>query len=723
MAGPGPGGPGQGAAPGSGPGGPGPGPGGAGSGGPPPPPSHPMNPAATAAAAHHHQAQAQAAQQQQQQHQQQQHAGMQPQHPAHAAAAAAAAHQAQAQAAVAASSARLADLLEFVKHEFDLLGNDAAQLKGQRDEFEHMISNQVGEVQRMQQHIVELEKRHSAMAGQYEEEIKRLRNMLDVRASSVGPPPHMGPPGTARIDSSAEMRERERDGGAPHLPLSFDRRAAASAAEEERMNGYEREQGERDRDRDGRPFGGPEKRMRIERERDREWDRDSLRDREVRERELTSGSTGKGNGRSGGAGSPIPSSNHSASGKDSARYGAVSAASPRGLPLMHGRHASPGRERGSMLPTGGEQAAAAVVAGNASLANLSDLDPDEVPKDLKKEGSDWLAIFNPKVKRVLDVNLVHTLMHESVVCCVRFSPDGKYLATGCNKSAQIYDTKTGAKSCVLSEQPPNSKGDLYIRSVCFSPDGKYLATGAEDRQIRIWNIATKKVKHLLQGHKQEIYSLDWSRDGRIIASGSGDKTVRIWDVDSGELMHTLYTSPGMEHGPSEAGVTSVSISSDSRLVAAGALDTLVRVWDAKTGRQLERLKSHKDSIYSVSFAPDGKSLVSGSLDKTLKMWDLTDTYHALNEGRYPPDTGRDDDRLGNASCAVTFLGHKDYVLSVSCSPDGQWVASGSKDRGVQFWDPKTAETQCVLQGHKNSVIAINLSPAGGLLATGSGDFK
>lgn len=28
-------------------------------------------------------------------------------------------------------------------------------------------------------------------------------------------------------------------------------------------------------------------------------------------------------------------------------------------------------------------------------------------------------------------------------------------------------------------------GDLYIRSVRFSPDGKYLATGAEDRKIRV----------------------------------------------------------------------------------------------------------------------------------------------------------------------------------------------------------------------------------------------
>ena len=45
---------------------------------------------------------------------------------------------------------------------------------------------------------------------------------------------------------------------------------------------------------------------------------------------------------------------------------------------------------------------------------------------------------------------------------------------------------------------------------------------------------------------------------------------------------------------------------------------------------------------------------------------------------------------------------QDYVLSVAVSHDGQWVVSGSKDRGVQFWDAKTAIVQLMLQGHKNS---------------------
>jgi glucose repression regulatory protein TUP1 len=103
------------------------------------------------------------------------------------------------------------------------------------------------------------------------------------------------------------------------------------------------------------------------------------------------------------------------------------------------------------------------------VAFLDDLDLANVPPHLKKEstasahgGTEWFAVWNPSVKhkRIADVNLLHTLLHESyvvlhldhsllifssVVCCVRFSKDGRFLATGCNRTAQVYDARTGAK--------------------------------------------------------------------------------------------------------------------------------------------------------------------------------------------------------------------------------------------------------------------------------------
>ena len=118
---------------------------------------------------------------------------------------------------------------------------------------------------------------------------------------------------------------------------------------------------------------------------------------------------------------------------------------------------------------------------------LSDYEPDKLPPHLKRQGEDWHAVFNPnpRVQRRLDVELVHNLAHQSVVCCVRFSQDGRLVATGCNRSAQIFDVRTGQQMCHLMDSNTSQDGDLYIRSVCFSPDGKYLATGAEDKIIRV----------------------------------------------------------------------------------------------------------------------------------------------------------------------------------------------------------------------------------------------
>jgi len=82
------------------------------------------------------------------------------------------------------------------------------------------------------------------------------------------------------------------------------------------------------------------------------------------------------------------------------------------------------------------------------------------------------------------------------------------------------------------------------------------------------------------------------------------------------------------------------------------------------------------------------------------------------------------------------------VLSVAVSHNGQWVASGSKDCGVQFWDAKSGIVQLMLKGHKDSgplssmstrapwtdsssvpVLSADFSPAGSLLATGSHDHQ
>ncbi|KAI8376477.1 WD40-repeat-containing domain protein [Radiomyces spectabilis] len=382
-----------------------------------------------------------------------------------------------------------------------------------------------------------------------------------------------------------------------------------------------------------------------------------------------------------------------------------------GTPYMNGSSPLPTGTPPPQMTSGRGGNESLKPVGPVPTANppLADFDPENVPANMKVEGQDWFALFNPKAQRYLKVDLLHTFEHGSVVCCVKFSADGRYLAAGCNQATYVYDTVTAVRVAVLQDENAGRDGDLYIRSVSFSPDGKHLATGAEDKQIRIWDIGKKRIRRVLQGHEQDIYSLEFSRDGRILVSGSGDRTARIWDWQDGQCMHVLRIKDMDQKDP---GVTSVAISPDGRLVAAGSLDKVVRVWDAVTGQPLERLDGHKDSVYSVAFMPDGKTLISGSLDKTLRMWAL-----GTHDRAYAGDRGKN-------ACKQVFTGHKDFVLSVATTPDGNWIVSGSKDRGVQFWDPRTGQTQFMLQGHKNSVISVATSPGRSpMFATGSGDNR
>lgn len=383
---------------------------------------------------------------------------------------------------------------------------------------------------------------------------------------------------------------------------------------------------------------------------------------------------------------------------------------------------------------------------------LSDLDVMKANPDFKKQSPEYYVLYNPALKRELDVDLMQSLDHSSVVCCVKFSKNGEFVATGCNKTTQVFDVKTGNLVAKLIDDnssnatvegegegdgagenggisangasggsAANANGDLYIRSVCFSPDGKLLATGAEDKLIRIWNLATKRIIKILRGHEQDIYSLDFFPDGDRLVSGSGDRTVRIWDLRSSQCSLTLSI---------EDGVTTVAVSPNGKLIAAGSLDKTVRVWDSSTGFLVERLDSgnesgngHQDSVYSVAFSTNGNQIASGSLDRTVKLWDLEGKADAGVIG----SSTNGQSVAKKSSCEVTYVGHKDFVLSVCSTPDSEYIVSGSKDRGVIFWDQSSGNPLLMLQGHRNSVISVAVSlnslATEGVFATGSGDCK
>ncbi len=161
-------------------------------------------------------------------------------------------------------------------------------------------------------------------------------------------------------------------------------------------------------------------------------------------------------------------------------------------------------------------------------------------------------------------------------------------------------------------------------------------------------------------------------------------------------------------------VLSIAFSPSGRLLASGSCDYKVtnscrqgeiRLWDVKTGEVVTVLRGHDSWVRSVAFSPDGRLLASGSCGQKentscvqgeIRLWDV--------------ETGKTKD---------VFLGHESWVRSVSFSPDGRLLASGSEDNTVRLWDVRVGELVTILRGHTDFVLSVAFSPDGRLLASGS----
>jgi WD40 repeat protein len=150
---------------------------------------------------------------------------------------------------------------------------------------------------------------------------------------------------------------------------------------------------------------------------------------------------------------------------------------------------------------------------------------------------------------------------------VAFSPDGATILTGSfgTGSAYMWNIQTG--ELVLTLTP--GAGEGYVGGVAYSPDGRYVTTGCVDNAAYLWDATTGELVRRFLGHANPILDTAFSPDSRILATASLDKTVRLWDVESGQELRRL-----VGHTNS---VADVNFSSDGEFVVSGDPDG-VQLW-------------------------------------------------------------------------------------------------------------------------------------------------
>jgi WD40 repeat protein len=148
----------------------------------------------------------------------------------------------------------------------------------------------------------------------------------------------------------------------------------------------------------------------------------------------------------------------------------------------------------------------------------------------------------------------------------------------------------------------------------FSPDGALLAVGVIDGTVRLLEVASGKIIHILKfGGETDIHDLAFSPDGNYLASGGRVPAVILWDVASGEVVRTFRLTDN---------ALSMDFSPDGTILAtAGGYEHEVRLWNVESGNLLQSLP-HNDQLSSVAFSPNGRLLAVGCFDSNIYLWEI-----------------------------------------------------------------------------------------------------
>ncbi|KAK9980180.1 hypothetical protein ABG768_013563 [Culter alburnus] len=188
---------------------------------------------------------------------------------------------------------------------------------------------------------------------------------------------------------------------------------------------------------------------------------------------------------------------------------------------------------------------------------------------------------------------------------------------------------------------------------------------------------------------------------RLFTAGR-DSIVRIWSVNQHKQDPYIAS---MEHHTDW--VNDIILCCNGKTLISASSDTTVKVWNAHKGFCMSTLRTHKDYVKALAYAKDKELVASAGLDRQIFLWDVN-TLTALTASN-------------NTVTTSSLSGNKDSIYSLAMNQAGTVIISGSTEKVLRVWDPRTCAKLMKLKGHSDNVKSLLLNRDGTQCLSGSSD--
>ncbi|CAH0752631.1 unnamed protein product [Bemisia tabaci] len=202
-------------------------------------------------------------------------------------------------------------------------------------------------------------------------------------------------------------------------------------------------------------------------------------------------------------------------------------------------------------------------------------------------------------------------------------------------------------------------------------------------------------------HRAGVNSLQYDPLLDRLYSAGRDSIIRIWNCKNPKDPYLQ----SMEHHFDW--VNDIVLCCGGKNLISASADTTVKVWNAHKGFCMSTLRTHKDYVRALAYAKDKEQVASAGLDKAVFLWDVN-TLTQLTANN-------------NTVTTSTMTGSNNSIYSLAMNPPGTVIISGSTEKVLRVWDPRTSNKLMKLIGHTDNVKALVVNKDASQCISGSSD--